>query len=115
MKLILASILSLALAFVAGFYLPWWAVAASTIPSVLIFNLKGLERAIIGFGAGFLSWFVTSWIISNANDHVLSGQLNVLFFGTDTPLFIPVSSLLGGIISLIGALLGGSIQRLFRN
>src|SRR4028119_2345603 len=101
MRFILSTTLIALLTFIAGLFLPWWALAIVAF-GVALFIPQTAWRS---FGAGFLGvfllWAVLAFWIDAQNNSLLSGKVARLFpLGGASWLLVLVSA-------LIGALVGG--------
>lgn len=101
MKFLLALLLTIALAFISGLYLPWWGIAiAAFIAGALIPQRAGVAF-LSGFIALFLLWGALAWWIDMKNQSILSHKIAML---------LPLSGNVGLLIivtGFVGALVGG--------
>ena len=112
MKFII-SILSISLlSFVAGLYLPWWAIAIiAFLVSVLIGQKPGRSflAAFIGI---FLLWGVLAYTINSANNGILAGRIGgVLGIGEQPFLLILITGMVGGLVAGLASLAGSYLRK----
>ena len=111
MKFIFSLFLIALLSFAACLYLPWWSVAIAGFIVGLVIPLRPLLAFLSGFLAVFLLWAITSYIISNSNDHILAHKVSMLILKADNPTFlILVTGLIGGLVAGFAALSGSFLR-----
>ena len=107
MKLVVATILTALLSFVAGLYLPWWSVAIAAFFAALIIPQFPWKAFLSGFLGVFILWVVIAWWIDMKNQGILSSKIAVLFhLGSSHIVMIFVSALIGALIGGFAALSG---------
>ena len=105
MKFIVAILLTALLAFISGFYLPWWSVAIAAFVIALILAQRPLGAFLSGFIGVFLLWVAIAAWISVSNDGILAERMSsVLPLGGNTILLLLATGLIGGLVSGLGAL-----------
>ncbi|HOZ84704.1 MAG TPA: hypothetical protein PK191_04390 [Niabella sp.] len=112
MKFII-SILSISLlSFVAGLYLPWWAIAIiAFLVSVLIGQKPG-RSFLAGFIGIFLLWGVLAYTINSANNGILAGRIGgVLGIGEQPFLLILITGMVGGLVAGLASLAGSYLRK----
>ncbi|HNP53706.1 MAG TPA: hypothetical protein PKK69_03795 [Ferruginibacter sp.] len=116
MKFLSVLILSIALAFVAGLYLPWWSIAPACFVVAFFIPLKHGWSLLAGFLGIALFWGGMSFWLSEQNNHILAHKVSVLILKKDDPTQLMwITALLGGIIGGLsawsGALLRSGIKK----
>lgn len=111
MKLALQIILTGILAYVLSLMLPFWSVAIAGFMVAIIFN----EHAFLSFLGGFLGiallWGLSTWFLSEANNHILLPKVSAIF-SLSSFLMIVVISVIGGLLGGLAAATGTQLRRL---
>jgi len=111
---VLISILLIALLSVfAEQHWAWWSIAFIAFLLPLLLNLKPAAAFLAGFGGIGLFWAVTAVVKDNANEHILSQKMAVLFHLPNYFLFIVVTVLIGALVGGLSGLTGSYIRRMF--
>lgn len=111
MKFIVATILTAALAFISGLFLPWWALAFTSLLVALIIHQKAGKAFLAGFLGVFLLWGGLATWIDLQNNHILSQRIaQVLPLGGNSYLLIGVTALVGGLVAGMAALTGSFLR-----
>ena len=112
MRFLAALLLTSALAFVAGLYLPWWSVAIAAFGVALLVP-QFLGRSFLsGFLGIFLFWCSLSLWIDVKNEHLLSQKIADLFhLAGSSLLLILITGLIGGLVGGLAAMSGSSLRR----
>ncbi|MEO6070297.1 MAG: hypothetical protein ABIN57_10395 [Chitinophagaceae bacterium] len=111
MKLLLSILLTAALCFVAGLYLPWWSIAiiAFLVSLLLIQNIG--TGFLSGFLGVFLLWSVLAFYIDVKNESLLSHKIaQVLPLGGSSVLLVLVTAFVGGLVGGFAAMAGSSLR-----
>jgi len=110
MRFILATMLTAALGFVAGIYLPWWNIAiVSFLVALLIVQPPG-RGFLAGFTGIFILWGLLSFWIDLQNDSILSHKIALVIpLGGSSVLLILITAFLGAIVGGFAALAGSSL------
>lgn len=101
MKFLLSVLLTMALALVAGLFLPWWSVALVSFLVALMLPQHAGRSFLAAFISVMLLWGGLALWIDQANQHVLSQRMSNLFPLHGNTLLLTL------ITALVGALLGG--------
>jgi len=111
MRFLLAVLLTAALAFLAGRFLPWWSIAIVAF-LVALFLMQHLGRAFLaGFVGIFLLWSLLALWIDVKNDSLLSVKMaQVLPLGGSSFLLMMVTAVVGGLVGGLAALTGASLR-----
>lgn len=111
MRFILSILLTAALSFLAGMYLPWWSIAVVAFLVALLLQQRIGYSFLSGFVGVFLCWaFIEIWI-DIKNDHVLSYKIADLFhLAGSSALLIVVSSFIGALVGGFAAVAGSSLR-----
>jgi hypothetical protein len=111
MRFLLATLLTAALAYIAGMFLPWWSIAIiAFLVSLLISQHIGL-----GFLSGFLGifilWGLLALWIDIKNENILSHKIAQLFpLGGSSVLLILVTAFVGALVGGFAAMAGSSLR-----
>jgi hypothetical protein len=114
MKNLLHIILTVVLAGIATWFLPWWMIAV--IPFVLAIALQlrpGSAFALSAIGICLL-WLVVILMRDIPNDHILSSRMAKLFSLPGSFLFIIVTLFVGGLVAGLAGWAGALMNRGFR-
>jgi len=111
MKLLLSILLTAALAFVAGMFLPWWSIA----PIAFIVAFFLIQHIGLGFLSGFLGIFIVWGLVATwidiRNENILSQKIAQLFsLGGSSVLLILVTALVGAVVGGFAAMAGSSLR-----
>ncbi len=111
MKIILAILLTAALSFIAGIYLPWWSIALVSFIVSLFLNQKIWAGFISGFLGIFLLWGIVAFWIDIKNEHILSHKMAELFpLGGSWFLIILITAFLGALVGGFAGMSGSSLR-----
>lgn len=115
MKLILSILLTAALSFLAGLFLPWWSIAIVAFLVALLIPQKISISFLSGLIGVFLLWGIISLWIDIENKSILSHKISELFkLGGSSILLILVTSLIGGLVGGFAAMAGSSLRHVPR-
>lgn len=110
MKYIVSTILTAAIAFALGLFLPWWSVAIAGFSTGLLIPNTRILSCISAFTGVFMLWFVLAFTISTSNDHILAHRISLLVLKKDSPfLLMAVTGIIGGITAGLSAFSGRSL------
>jgi len=111
MKLLVATLLTALLAFVAGLFLPWWGIAIASLLVAVIVHQKAGKAFLSGFLGVLLLWAGLAWWIDMKNDGVLSKKIaSVLPLGGNALLLILLTGIIGGLVAGLAAMSGSYIR-----
>ena len=111
MKLLVATILTALLSFVAGLYLPWWSIAIAAFVSVLLIPLRSSKAFLAGFLGVFILWFVLALWIDVKNQGILSRKVAEIFpLAGSSFLIILVTAIVGAVVGGFAALSGSYLR-----
>jgi hypothetical protein len=107
MRFLLATVLTLALSFISGLFLPWWGIAiVALIVALLVKQIAGLSFLSAFLGV-FLLWAGLAFWIDAKNQGILSERIaHVLPLGGNSFLLILVTGLVGGLVAGLAAMTG---------
>ncbi len=112
MKFIASLLLTALLSFALCLFLPWWFIAVAAFLVALSIPQKRGLAFLSGFLALFLLWSIMSFLISNANDHLLAHKVSIMILKADSPyLLIFVTGLIGGLVAGLAALSGSLLRK----
>ena len=111
MKFVAATLLTTLLAFISGLFLPWWAMAITSLLVAVLVHQKGWKAFLAGLLGAFILWAGLAWWIDTKNNGVLSERIaSVLPLGGNSMLLIVVTGLVGGLVAGFGALTGSYLR-----
>lgn len=111
MKIIVAAILTILLAFASGIYLPWWSLAIAAFIVYALIPVKPGWAFLSAFLAAFLLWGGMAWVVSTNNDHILAHRISQVVLKKDDPVMLTlITALIGAVVAGFAGLTG----RLFR-
>jgi hypothetical protein len=111
MKFLTATILTAILAFISGLFLPWWAIAITSLLVAVLVHQKGWKAFLAGFLGLFLLWAGLAWWIDMKNNGVLSKKVAaVLPLGGSGIALILVTGLIGGLVAGFAAMSGSYLR-----
>lgn len=112
MKFIVAVLLTAALAFVSGLYLPWWGIAIAAFIVALLVQQKPWKTWVAGFLGVFLLWVVLAWMRDAPNDSLLSGKIGELLgIGNNPVALMIITGFIGGLVAGFAALTAGFLRK----
>lgn len=113
MRFLLSILLTAALSFLTGMYLPWWSIAIIAFAVALLIPQSIAASFLSGFMAIFLLWGVLALWIDIKNQSILSHKIAQIFpLGGSSILLILVSALVGAFVGGFAAMAGGSLKPL---
>jgi hypothetical protein len=111
MKIIVASLLTALLAFVAGIYLPWWSLAIAAFIGAILVQQSSGRSFLAGFLGIFLLWALLAWWIDWNNNSYLSQKIaSLLPLSGNSLLLILVTAFIGGLVGGSAALTGSFLR-----
>lgn len=114
MKYIVSTILTAAITFALGLFLPWWSVAIAGFSTGLLIPKTRIGSFASAFTGVFILWFVLAYTISYANDHILANRISLLVLKKDAPFsLMALTALIGGITAGLSAFSGRSLAIIF--
>ena len=112
MRLLLAILLTAALGFIAGKFLPWWSVAIVAFLVALLLPQSLGKSFLAGFSGIFILWTIIALWIDIKNESILSSKIAELFpFGGSSGLLLLVGALVGGLVGGFAAMSGASLRK----
>lgn len=115
MKCIASAIITAALAFALGLFLPWWTIAIAGLMTGFFIPQRTLFSFVSAFLGVFLLWGIMAFFISFSNDHILAKRIVLLVVKRDEPyLIILVTALVGGLTAGLSATTARSLMLLFK-
>lgn len=118
MKFIIALLLTILLAFVAGLYLPWWGIAIAAFVAALLVHQSAGKSFLAGLVGLWLLWSGLAWWMDAANDSILSSRVVKLLPLPDGSIWLVlftglVAGLVGGMAALTAHFLRARKSRLY--
>jgi hypothetical protein len=111
MRFLLATLLTAALSFIAGIYLPWWSLALVAFLVALLIQQRLGWAFLAGFTAIFLLWGGLALLIHVRNQGVLTKRMAELFpLQGQSVLLILLTALLGALVAGFAAMSGSSLR-----
>ena len=115
MKLLINIILTAALSFAFGLFLPWWSLAIATFLVALAAGRSIGLSILAGFLGVFLLWGTMSFFISASNDHILAHRMSMVILKKDNPIMLVLmTALIGGVVGALSAWSGAALRSLFQ-
>lgn len=113
-KFLLIVILSAALAFGLGMYLPWWSVAIAGFLAGVAVPAKPGVAFLGGLIGLFLLWGGLTYYISSHNDNILAHRFSMLILKQDNPMLLMLmTASIGAIVGAFSALSGSLCRIIF--
>lgn len=111
MRFLLAILLTAALSFLAGLFLPWWSIAVIAFLVALLIPQNIGPAFLAGLLGVFVLWiFIASWI-DIKNNSILSHKIAELMkIGGSSVLLILITGLIGGLVGGFSAMAGSSLR-----
>ncbi len=111
MKFFAATILTALLAFISGLFLPWWAIAITSLVVALVVHQRAGKAFAAGLLGVFLLWAGLALFIDMKNHGILSHKIaSVLPLGGNSVLLIVVTGMIGGLAGGFGAMTGSYLR-----
>jgi hypothetical protein len=112
MRFLLATLLTAALSFIAGLYLPWWSIAFVAFLVALLIRQRIAWAYLSGFTAIFFLWGGLATIIDIKNKSMLAQKIAHLFpLNGNGVLLILITALLGALVAGFAAMSGSSLRQ----
>lgn len=112
MKFFVATLLTAALAFIAGLKFPWWGIAIAAFLVAALVHQKPGKAFLSGFLALFILWGILAFRIDMANQSILSKRIaELLPLQGNSYLLILVTALVGGLVAGLAALSGSFLRQ----
>lgn len=110
MRFILSILLTAAISFLAGMFLPWWSIALVAF-LVAIFIPQKIGLAFLSGMLGvFILWAILAFWIDVKNNSILSHKISLLMkVGGSSALLIFITALIGGMVGGFAAMAGSSL------
>jgi len=107
-------VFTLMLIWLGAWFFPWWWVPLAAA-LVAFWRLRSVWRLLPqAFFAGALAWFLPSLWKDFLNDSILSEKIAMLFYLHGHWSILGVTSVLAGMLALLGALSGQRLRRLLQ-
>ncbi|RYY32926.1 MAG: rhomboid family intramembrane serine protease [Sphingobacteriaceae bacterium] len=100
----------LALTFVAGFILPWWACAIIAFVAGFVIKTSG-NAFLCGFSGVAIAWLGLALLKTLPNENVLAQRMANLFHLPHWLLILLVTVLIGGLVGGFAALTGALFRK----
>src|SRR5215203_5601067 len=111
MRFTLATLLTAALSFIAGLYLPWWSIALVAFLVALLIKQKIGWAYLSAFTAVFLLWGGLSLLIHVRNKGVLTHKIAQLFpLNGSAAYLLLLTATIGAIVAGFAAMSGSSLR-----
>lgn len=113
MKFILSILLTAAISFLAGMFLPWWSIAIiAFLVAVLISQKTGLAF-LSGLLGIFILWATLAFWMDVKNNSILSHKISLLMkVGGSSALLILITAFIGGLVGGFAAMAGSLLRPL---
>ncbi|MBK0378650.1 hypothetical protein [Mucilaginibacter segetis] len=103
----------LLLAFVSGFFLPWWVPCLMAFIAALFFGKTSGQSFWAGFAGLGVAWLALALLKSFPNEHILATRVAHLFHLPHWLLLLTVTVIIGGLAGGMSALSGLLVKRVF--
>ena len=111
MKFLVTLVLTALLAFVAGFFMPWWSIAIAALLTALLVHQNAGKAFLSGFFGIFLLWAALAWWINMKNQGILAAKIAVVLpMGGRAIVLILVTGFIGGLVAGFGAMSGSYLR-----
>lgn len=113
MKFIIAILLTVLLAFIAGIlsFSPWWGFAIAAFIIALLVHQKAGKAFLSGFLGLFILWAGLAWWLDMKNNSVLSQKIaNVLPLNGNSILLILITGIVAGLVAGFAAMSGSYLR-----
>lgn len=111
MRFLLSILLTAALSFIAGLFLPWWSIALIAFLVALFIPQRISTAFLSGMLGIFLLWVLLAFWIDIKNNNNLSHKIAELFkLGGSSVLLILVTAFIGGLVGGFAAMAGSSLR-----
>lgn len=111
MRFFIAVLLTIMLAFVFGFWLPWWSCAIVSFAIAALFRLSPVKSFLFGFISLFILWGALAWWIDIKNQNILSKKIAMILpLGGSSFLLILVTAFIGALVAGFAALSGSFLR-----
>ncbi len=115
MKFFVSSLITAALAFSLGLFLPWWSIAIAGFLTGFFIPQQKFLAFLSAFIGVFVFWGGLAFYISFANNHILAQKIAMLIIKNNNPfMLIALTALIGGITAGITAFTARSMALLFK-
>ena len=106
--------LTVVLALVFSFVLPWWSVMLAAFLAGAIVRLRNVSAFFVPFLAIALFWIVYAWALSSSNDFILANRISVLLpLKGNTYLLFLLTGVVGGLSAGVAAVFGNQVRAVF--
>ena len=107
-------LLTLVLALVFSFVLPWWSVMLAAFLAGAIVRLKNVAAFFVPFLATFLFWIAYAWVLSSTNDFILAKKISVLLYLKGNAwLLLLLTGVIGGLSAGVAGVFGNQVRAAF--
>lgn len=101
---------TIVLAFLLSFVLPWWSVMTAALATSLFLPLKKAAVFFVPFLAILVFWVTYSFVLSSGNDYTLAKRIAVLLpLGGNPYVLMLVTGIVGAVAAGVAAILGKQI------
>lgn len=113
MKYLIGVVSTIFLGAVFNSFFPFWSLALAGFIVAMFVGGKGRIAFLYGALAGCLLWGGYALSIDLANEGLLSSQFGKLFGGLGRPVMLLITTLIGGLLSGLGAMTGSFVHLFF--
>lgn len=113
MKFIIGIIATILLGGIFQTFFPFWTLAVAAFIVAMFVGGKGISSFLYGMIAGCILWGGYALFLDIANEGILSNLFGNLLNGIGRPALLLVTTLIGGILSGLGAMTGSYMHQFF--
>lgn len=111
MRFTLATLLTITLSFIAGFYMPWWSIVLVAFLVALLIKQKIWLAYLSGFIGVFLLWGALASFVHIRNGGLLTQKIAQAFSLNGNAVYlILITALIGGLVAGFAAMSGSSLR-----
>lgn len=111
MRLLLALLLTAALSFLAGMFLPWWSIAIVAFLVALLIPQNFGPAFLSGLLGIFILWAILALWIDVKNDSILSTRIAQLMKVGSPVILVLVTAFIGGLVAGFAAMAGSALRQ----
>ncbi|MGC4035027.1 MAG: hypothetical protein QM764_03630 [Chitinophagaceae bacterium] len=111
MRFLVAVVLIMLLAFIAGLVLPWWSIAFASFITLLMIEQSPLKSFLAGFLGLFILWGILALWIDMKNHSILSKKIAMILpLNGSSFLLILITAFVGALVAGFAGLTAGFLR-----